>query len=168
VTPARWLAAGAVLLAAVLLQTALLARLPLPGRPPDLVLLVVLAVALAFGANTGAIAGFAAGLLVALAPPSLAPVGAEAIAYAVVGFVVGSRAGGERLSRSEAAALGAVAGTAVAATLMLMEAFWGQGWPGLLPWVFTAVLQGACCALLATAVAPAVSSLMLAVPGRAG
>lgn len=166
-SPARWLAAAGVLVAAVLLQTAVMARLPLPGLPPDLVLLAVLGIALALGANTGAVAGFAGGLLVALAPPSVAPVGAQAIAFAVVGFVVGSRAGGERLSRGEVAVMAAVAGGAVSATLLLMGAFWGQGWPGLLPWIFTAGLQAAACALLGAVVAPAVATTMLAVPGRA-
>jgi rod shape-determining protein MreD len=160
------LVVAAILLVAVLLQTAVLARLPLPGPTPDLMLLAVIGVALALGANTGAVTGFAGGLLVAVVPPAGAPLGLAAILYAVVGFVVGSRAAGERLAWSEVAGICAAAGAITAAVGVVLTAVWGAGWPGLVVAALAVVLQAGYCALLALLVAPAVSASVAAVPGR--
>ncbi len=165
-TAMRMAVVSGLLLLAVVLQTAVLARMPLPGPTPDLLLLVVIGVALTAGANTAAVTGFAAGLLVAISPPSAAPLGLAAALYAVVGYQVGSRAAGERLARGELAAIAAVAGAALSAVSLLFAAFWGDGWPGVLPAILLACLQAAYCALLATVVAPAVSTAVAAAPGR--
>ena len=70
------LATVAVLLAALLLQLTMVDRLPLPGRrPPDLVLLVAVALGLTCGPTTGLLTGFWAGLALDLAPPASALIG---------------------------------------------------------------------------------------------
>lgn len=83
-------AAVAVALAvavAVVLQSSVLARLPLPGGPPNLVLVLVVAVGLAGGASAGLATGFAAGLLTDLL--SAHPLGLLALCFAAAGFVAG-------------------------------------------------------------------------------
>jgi rod shape-determining protein MreD len=72
---------------AVVLQSSVLARLPLPGGAPNLVLLLVVAVGLAGGASAGLATGFAAGLVTDLL--SMHPVGLLALCFAVAGFVAG-------------------------------------------------------------------------------
>ena len=72
---------------AVVLQSSVLARLPLPGGPPNLVLVLVVAVGLAGGASAGLATGFAAGLLTDLL--SAHPVGLLALGFALAGFVAG-------------------------------------------------------------------------------
>lgn len=166
-TFARGLLVAAILLMAVVLQSAVLARLPLPGPTPDLLLLVVIGVALALGANAGALSGFAAGLLMALAPPASGPLGLSAVILAIVGYVVGSRAAGERLAWAELAGLAGAAGAATAAGSLVIAAVWGAGWPGVVAALLIVGLQAAYCAALATVVSPAVSTVVSAAPGRA-
>jgi rod shape-determining protein MreD len=72
---------------AVVLQTTVLARLPLPGAAPDLVLAVVVTVGLLEGARTGMLTGFAAGLLTDLAGD--AELGRLALVHVVVGYLAG-------------------------------------------------------------------------------
>ena len=72
---------------AVVLQSSVLARLPLPGGAPNLVLVLVVAVGLAGGASAGLGTGFAAGLLTDLL--SAHPVGLLALCFALAGFVAG-------------------------------------------------------------------------------
>jgi rod shape-determining protein MreD len=86
-TPARAATATTAVLVAVLLQGTLLARLPLPGGSPNLVVVLVLAVGLAAGAPAGMATGFAAGLLADLLSDH--PVGLLALCFAVAGFVAG-------------------------------------------------------------------------------
>lgn len=90
VTPAR----AVTVVAAVLLSTTVVGRLPLPGSPPDLVLLVVVAVALAEGSRSGATTGFVAGVLADLGSDHA--LGRLALAYAVVGHLAGRLVGAER------------------------------------------------------------------------
>lgn len=163
----RGAALGALLVAAVLMQSAVLARLPLPGPVPDLVLLVVVAAAVALGANTGAVAGFGGGLLVALAPPADAPLGWAAALFAVAGYLVGTRAAGEPLAWSEVAALSAIAGASTGLADLLFAGLWGQGWPGPVEAALVVALGACYCALLSIAVAPGVGTLLSALPGRA-
>lgn len=106
-------ARGLLVLAAVLLQTAVVTRLPLPGSPPDLVLVVVLACALAEGPGVGAATGFAAGLLADLLADHA--LGRLALAYVVAGYAVGRLAGGAE--RSVLRPLLAVAGGAALALI---------------------------------------------------
>ncbi|HZB51551.1 MAG TPA: rod shape-determining protein MreD [Mycobacteriales bacterium] len=80
-------AVAVAVLVAVVLQSSVLARLPLPGGPPSLVLVLVVAVGLAGGASAGLATGFAAGLLTDLL--SAHPVGLLALGFALAGFVAG-------------------------------------------------------------------------------
>lgn len=163
----RGLVIAGVLLLAVVLQSAVLARLPLPGPTPDLLLLAVIGVALSLGANAGAVTGFAAGLLMALAPPASGPLGLSAVILAIVGYMVGSRAAGERLAWAEVAGLAGAAGAATAAGSLVMAAVWGTGWPGAVPALLIVALQAGYCAVLAILVAPAVGAVVSLAPGRA-
>lgn len=86
-TPARFLLGAATVLTALLVQTTMVARLPLPGAVPDLVLVLVLAFALVEGPLSGLVTGFVAGLLADLVADH--QLGRLALAYAVVGYVVG-------------------------------------------------------------------------------
>lgn len=81
-----------LVLAAVVLQTSVVTRLPLPGSPPDLVLALVLACALAEGSSVGMATGFAAGLLADLLADHA--LGRLAFAYVAAGYAVGRLAGG--------------------------------------------------------------------------
>lgn len=162
----RWVWVGIVALVAVVVQTAVLARLPVPGPVPDLAVLVVIAVALVAGANPGAIAGCGVGLLVAIVPPDVAPMGAAALVYTVLGYLVGARAAGQQLSRAEVAALSGAAGALASAFLLVVGAVWGQGWPGLLVAGLLIALQGVYCAVLGAVVAPTVSRSIAALPSR--
>lgn len=166
-TPLRWGAAAVLAVLAVLLQSVLLARLPLPGPVPDLAVLVVIGVALVAGANGGAVTGFLIGLLVALAPPSDAAVGAAAIAYAVVGYLVGSRAAGERLSRVETAGLASACGAASTGFLLALESLLGPASFSPLAAVLAVGFQAIYCAILGLLVTPGVAAAVTAVPGRA-
>jgi len=85
--PAPGVTAAAALVAAVVLQASVLARLPLPGGQPNLVLVLVIAAGLAGGPNAGLAAGFGAGLLTDLLSDH--PVGVLALCFALAGFVAG-------------------------------------------------------------------------------
>jgi rod shape-determining protein MreD len=100
VTVRRLLLAVATVVPALLLQSTVLARLPLPGGAPDLLLVVVVAFALAEGPLSGTITGFAAGLLADLGADH--ELGRTALVLALVGYLAGlvhddpSIGGGER------------------------------------------------------------------------
>ena len=81
---------------ALLVQTAVLARLPLPGGTADLVLVVVVAFALVDGPLSGTVTGFAAGLVVDLASDH--EVGRLALVYALAGYLTGLLADDRRRS----------------------------------------------------------------------
>lgn len=86
-TVQRFLLGAVSLVTVLLLQVTVVTRLPVPGAPPDLVLLLVVAFALAEGPLAGMITGFVAGLLAdTLADHQL---GRLALAYAIVGYVTG-------------------------------------------------------------------------------
>jgi rod shape-determining protein MreD len=84
----RLLALAAVLVAAVLVQSTVLAQVRLAGVRPDLLVLAVVSVAVATDAATGAAFGFAAGLVADLLFDL--PVGVSALVYTAVGFAVGA------------------------------------------------------------------------------
>lgn len=86
-TPSRFLLGTATVLTVLLLQGTVVARLPLPGAAPDLVLVLVLAFGLAEGPLSGMVTGFVAGLLADLLADH--QLGRLALAYAVVGYLVG-------------------------------------------------------------------------------
>ena len=83
----RGLRLGGLVVVAVVLQITVLARLPLPGAAPDLVLVVVVVVGLREGSRTGMLTGFAAGLLSDLAGD--AELGRLALVHVVVGYLAG-------------------------------------------------------------------------------
>lgn len=78
---------GALVVLAVVLQATVLARLPLPGAAPDLVLAVVVVVGLIEGSRTGMLTGFAAGVLSDLSGD--AELGRLALVHVVVGYAAG-------------------------------------------------------------------------------
>lgn len=86
-TPSRLLLGVVVVVTALLAQGTVLARLPLPGAAPDLLLVVVVAFALVEGSRSGLITGFAAGMLADLNGD--AQLGRLALAYGIVGYVCG-------------------------------------------------------------------------------
>lgn len=86
-TGRRFVLGALLVVTALLLQTTVVGRLPLPGSPPDLVLVVVLAFALAEGPLSGMVTGFVAGLLADLSSDHA--LGRLALAYVVVGYLVG-------------------------------------------------------------------------------
>lgn len=92
---ARAVVAVTLVCLALVLQVTVLARLPLPGATPDLVLLVVVGLALAHGPGLGLASGFVAGLGVDLVPPADHEVGRWALVLTVIGYLAG-------LSRSDA------------------------------------------------------------------
>ena len=98
---------------AVVLQTAVLSRIPLPGATPDLVLLVLVGLALAQGPVSGAVTGFFAGLLLDLVPPADGTVGRWALVMCLVGFAAGRSR--DTVGRSTFRPLLVVAGLAAAA-----------------------------------------------------
>ena len=117
-TGARLLLGVVAVVTAVLVQGTVLARLPLPGAAPDLVLVVVVAFGLVEGSRSGMLTGFAAGALSDLAGDS--QLGRLALAYAVVGYVSGLVA--DEADRSAVLPFAAVAvGSVVAVTLYAGE-----------------------------------------------
>jgi rod shape-determining protein MreD len=85
---ARTLVVALLLVAAVVLETALFGALTLFGFRPDLLLLVTAAIAARDGPLAGARVGAVAGLLADLLVSS-SPVGLGVLAYGVVGALVG-------------------------------------------------------------------------------
>jgi rod shape-determining protein MreD len=84
---------------AVLLQTAVLDRLALPGGTiPVLLLIVVVGAALAAGPTTGAVCGFACGMALDILPPAEAELGRHAVVLCLAGFVAGRMQLGVRRS----------------------------------------------------------------------
>ena len=103
---------GLVLLA-LLLQSAVVGRLPLPGGLPDLLLVVVAAIALAGGPRVGLGVGFAGGLLADLSADH--QLGRLALAYALAGLVAGR---GHDTERSAPVAFATVAAAAAVAIVV--------------------------------------------------
>lgn len=101
------------LLTAVIVQTAVVARLNLPFGQPDLILLTVVAIALSAGSWAGMLVGFAAGLLADLVSDH--PAGMLALVLCLIGYACGLVSAANR--RSVVLPLSAVAVAAVAATL---------------------------------------------------
>ena len=80
----------ATVMTALLLQTTVITRLPLPGGAPDLLLVLVVAFALVEGPVPGMATGFAAGLLADL--QSEHELGRLALVYVVIAYLVGLNA----------------------------------------------------------------------------
>jgi rod shape-determining protein MreD len=78
---------GVVLIAAVLLQTAVAPHLRLLGANPDFALIAVVCVALIKGPETGAVLGFLTGMFTAVA--LMEPFGLSAFVFVLVGYLAG-------------------------------------------------------------------------------
>ena len=76
-----------LMIAALLLQTTVLARMRLFGVMPDLMLLVAVAGGITAGSSRGAALGFASGMLIDLFLPT--PLGLSALVFTLVGYGVG-------------------------------------------------------------------------------
>lgn len=76
-----------MLLAALLLQTSVLARMRLFGVMPDFMLLVAVAAGITAGPVRGAVVGFTSGMLIDLFLPT--PLGLSALVFTLVGYAVG-------------------------------------------------------------------------------
>jgi rod shape-determining protein MreD len=87
--PARIFAAIAAVLTLLPVQHSVIARLPLPGIGPDVLVVLVVAVALARGPVVGMVMGFCTGLAADLAPPADHTLGRLALAYCVAGYLAG-------------------------------------------------------------------------------
>lgn len=111
----RVLVPALLVVLALLLQLAVVARLPLPGAAPELLLVVVVALALAAGPRTGALAGFGGGLLADLLSDHR--LGRLALVLTVVGYLAGT-AGGERSLRTALRPFVVVGASAVGAVLL--------------------------------------------------
>jgi rod shape-determining protein MreD len=119
-TARRLLLFGLLVVTAVLLQTAVVARIDLPGSPPDLVLVVVIAGALAEGPRAGVGLAFAAGIFADLQTDH--QLGRLAFTYLLVAYAAGQvRDDSDRSTLLPFAVVGA--GAAVALLLYLAEGF---------------------------------------------
>lgn len=104
----------ALLLAAVVLQTAFFPYFAYEGVVPNVVLLVVVAAALTRGPELAAGLGFAGGLLIDLTPPADHLAGRWALALMLVGYLAGRVR--PDAGRSAAAALATVAAASFVGT----------------------------------------------------
>ena len=157
-TGRRLLLGAVTVVTALLLQTTVLARLPLPGGVPDLLLVLVVAYALVEGPLSGTVTGFVTGLLADLGADH--EIGRAALVYALVGYGVGLLH--DDRPRSFLLPLAAVAGAAVAAvTVYALEGLllgdprirWSSYWPSLAGTTAYSVV-------LAPAVVPLVGALV--------
>lgn len=135
-TGRRLLLGAVTIVTALLLQTAVLARLPLPGGVPDLLLVLVVAFALVEGPLAGSVTGFATGLLADLGADH--EIGRAALVYALVGYAAGLLQ--DDRPRSVLLPFAAVAASAAAAvTVYALEGLllgdprisWSSYWPSL-------------------------------------
>jgi rod shape-determining protein MreD len=103
---------GALLFAALLLQTTVAPNIRILGASPDFALIIVVSVALRRGAQAGAIFGFLTGVLVGVA--LLEPLGMSALVFVVVGYFAGRYAETADLSAPVAPLVGVFAATLLA------------------------------------------------------
>jgi len=119
VSATQWLVATVLLLLARVIDVALLARSPLAGLGPDLLLLVVVALAVTEGGVVGAAVGVLAGLVADLTPPATGLLGLSALAYGLAGAVAGRWQRRARYSRLAPAVAAAVAALVVVGVRVL-------------------------------------------------
>ena len=156
----RFVLAGALLVAGVMLELVVLARWSVPGATPDLVLVVVVGLAVGRGPVMGAGAGFVGGLLLDVVPPSAGIVGLNALIYCMAGFWVGRVA--ERNERTLLLGIGStvVAEVGVIAAGAALGGLFGEGrvaWQEVPTLAITGALYAA---ILASLVVPVVTSLV--------
>jgi rod shape-determining protein MreD len=130
----RLLLASVAVMAALLLQLTLVDRLPTPGGPPDLVLLVTVALGLTCGPTTGLLTGFWAGLALDIAPPASALIGGRALVFCLIGYCCGllrPLASRSALTTLGVAAVAAATGEALYAAAGLVLGSPGITWPAI-------------------------------------
>jgi rod shape-determining protein MreD len=130
----QFLLATVAVMAALLLQLTLVDRLPSPGGPPDLVLLVTVALGLTCGPTTGLLTGFWAGLALDIAPPASALIGGRALVFCLIGYCCGllrPLASRSALTTLGVAAVAAATGEALYAAAGLMLGSPGITWPAI-------------------------------------
>jgi len=107
---------GALLFAALLLQTTVAPNIRILGASPDFALIIVVSVALLRGCQTGAVFGFLTGTLVGVA--LLEPLGMTALVFVIVGYFAGRYAETADLSAPVAPLVAVFAATFVASVLV--------------------------------------------------
>ena len=111
----------AVLVVAVLVQTAVAPHLRLLGAHPDFALIAVVCVALVRGSETGAVFGFLTGMFTAIA--LMEPFGLSAFVFVLIGYFAGRYAETADLPAGLAPLLTVFAATLVANVLFAMAQF---------------------------------------------
>jgi rod shape-determining protein MreD len=111
----------AVLVVAVLLQTAVAPHLRLLGAHPDFALIAVVCVALVKGSETGAVFGFLTGMFTAIA--LMEPFGLSAFVFVLIGYFAGRYAETADLPAGLAPLLTVFVATLVANVLFAMAQF---------------------------------------------
>ncbi|MFF2845755.1 rod shape-determining protein MreD [Streptomyces sp. NPDC058001] len=114
----RMLLSSTLVVAALVIQVSVLARLQLPGAVPDLLLLTVLGLALVYGHVGGALVGFGAGLLADLAPPADHAAGRYALVLCVIGYLAGLAKPENGRLQSVVGPMLVVVGAAIGSTLL--------------------------------------------------
>lgn len=112
----EWARLGALLLAALLLQTTVAPNIRILGTSPDFALIIVVSVALLRGCQTGAVFGFLTGTLVGIA--LLEPLGMTALVFVIVGYFAGRYAETADLSAPVAPLVAVFVATLVASGLV--------------------------------------------------
>jgi rod shape-determining protein MreD len=141
-----------ILVITILLQTTLIARLPIFGQRGDVVLLIAIAAGIAGGSQTGAIVGFVFGLTFDLLLQT--PLGLSALAYCLTGYAVGAIQTGVLRSSWWIPVASAIAGSALGVvTFALVGEMVGQD--GLVSDQLPAII-GAVAVINAILVLPAV------------
>jgi rod shape-determining protein MreD len=122
ITVLRWLV---VMFVTLLLQTTLVARLPLFQERGDIMLLMVIAAAIVGGPELGAVVGFFFGLSFDLVLQT--PFGLSALAYCITGYAVGALQSSVLRSTWWIPVLSAIAGSAIGVvTFALLGDLLGQ------------------------------------------
>ena len=116
-TTARWLAALAAVVVALVVQVSLFPHLAWNGIVPNLCLLVVVAAALTVEAPFALVLGFAAGLTLDLAPPADHVAGRWALALTIAAFLAA------RVRQDVKPTALAVVGTVAAASFVATSLF---------------------------------------------
>lgn len=157
-TLVRWVL---ILATTILLQTTLIARLPIFGERGDVVLLISIAAGIAGGSQAGALTGFAFGLTFDLLLQT--PLGLSALAYCLTGYAVGALQTGVLRAAWWIPVVSAVAGSALGVvTFALVGAMLGQD--GLVTDRLAAII-GAVAVINAVLVLPAVRVVRWAMAG---
>ena len=159
----QYVTMGLLVIVAVLAQTLLAARLPLPGPPVGIALAMVIAIGLASGSTPGAVAGFGAGLLLDIFPPASTTIGVSALVLLIAGTLAGRVPDPRGLAPVQVAGL--LAGIATLTWVVTQALFWLLGDPvAPLNWLIWFVVGVTAVGL---ALAPAVAWLLRRfVPGR--